>query len=82
MSSIAKGQKVAAREGSEWFAGVYNGHWLDYDEKSGKAIVKHKVARGNREYVNTIADEVVPLEDFKGELSSNAYYDNAVSYSY
>ena len=82
MSSIAKGQKVAAREGSEWFAGVYKGRWLDYDEKSGKAIVKHKVARGNREYVNTIVDEVVPLEDFKGELSSNAYYDDAVSYSY
>lgn len=81
MPMIENNRKVAARDGSEWFAGVYKGVWFDFDENTGKIILRHKVVRGNREYIYALVDEVVPLEDYDGPLSRSAYYDDAVPYN-
>ena len=81
MSMLENNRKVAARDGDEWFAGTYKGVWFDFDETSGKVILKHKVARGNREYICVVVDEVVPIEDYDGPLSHSAYYDDAVPYN-
>ena len=68
MAGIARNQKVAARTGAEWFAGIYKGVWHDYDEREGKVVVKFKVARVCGSSVDSLADEIVPIEECGGRL--------------
>lgn len=72
MAGIARNQKVAARTGAEWFAGIYKGVWHDYSEKEGKVVVKFKVARFCGSSADSLADEIVPIEEYGGRLSSKS----------
>ncbi len=68
MAGLARNQKVAARTGADWFAGIYKGVWHDYDEREGKVVVKFKVARVCNGPADSLADEIIPIEEYGGRL--------------
>ena len=74
---IEAGQKVAAclLDGT-WVPGIYQGRYFNFD-KSGNPLIQCKIVRGSRDNVYSIASECIPIEDFKGELYRDPYYEEA-----
>ena len=75
---IEIGQKVAAclLDGT-WVPGIYKGRYFNFDS-NGSPVIHSKIARGARTEVCSIASECIPIEEFKGQLCHDPYYDNAI----
>ena len=79
--ALTAGQKVAAclLDGT-WVSGTYKGVYLNFD-RNGSPLVQYKIVRGFRDNVYSIASECMPIEEFKGELCYDPYYEDATQSS-